>query len=178
MRCRGAVAKEIWMQWKTMMLLLMMAGAGAGQAADLQFTSSADFKRLQILLEDQDGANPGPCRIISHPDGRSGEARSTSEPCSDGAAIDRIDQWPAGHHGNGAFRFEGEVPDIYRTSRGQKTFADPDQLSLINRREMSGLSASLRHFWRRPTPHPPQERACSHGNTVRIYPSLPAKRSG
>ena len=47
------------MQWKTMMLMLMMmGGAGAGQAADLQFTSSADFKRLQILLEDQDGSNP------------------------------------------------------------------------------------------------------------------------
>lgn len=41
------------MQWKTMMLMLMMmGGAGAGQAADLEFTSSADFKRLQILLED------------------------------------------------------------------------------------------------------------------------------
>lgn len=46
------------MQWKTMMLLLMMAGAGVSQAAELEFTSATDFARLEILLEDHDGANP------------------------------------------------------------------------------------------------------------------------
>ena len=47
------------MQWKVVILLLATGGAGTGQAADIDFSSKADFARMEMLLKDDQGAHPG-----------------------------------------------------------------------------------------------------------------------
>ncbi|CAI8860057.1 MULTISPECIES: hypothetical protein [Pseudomonas] len=46
------------MQWKVAILLLVTSCAGTSQAADLDFSSAADFARMEILLKDDQGAHP------------------------------------------------------------------------------------------------------------------------
>lgn len=46
------------MYWKAGMLLLAMAGAGGSHAAEINFLSAADFIRMEMLLKDDEGANP------------------------------------------------------------------------------------------------------------------------
>jgi len=47
------------MQWKVVILLMAAVGAGTSQAADIDFSSKADFARMEILLKDDQGAHPG-----------------------------------------------------------------------------------------------------------------------
>lgn len=46
------------MYWKVGMLLLAMAGASGSHAAEIDFSSAADFIRMEMLLKDDEGANP------------------------------------------------------------------------------------------------------------------------
>jgi hypothetical protein len=46
------------MQWKVAILLLLTVCAGTSHAADLDFSSAADFTRMEILLKDDQGAHP------------------------------------------------------------------------------------------------------------------------
>ncbi|HEF4758371.1 TPA: hypothetical protein SAN82_000770 [Pseudomonas putida] len=46
------------MHGKIGMLLLAMAAAGGSHAAEIDFSSAADFTRMEMLLKDDEGANP------------------------------------------------------------------------------------------------------------------------
>ena len=47
------------MQWKAAILLLTLAASGASQAAEMNLSSATDFTRMELLLKDDEGANPG-----------------------------------------------------------------------------------------------------------------------
>ncbi|MGY2278191.1 hypothetical protein ACW9H0_11225 [Pseudomonas monsensis] len=51
------------MQWKHALLLLAVAGCGTSQAADIDFSSAADFTRMEILLKDDPSAQPDHVRL-------------------------------------------------------------------------------------------------------------------
>ncbi|HWH89170.1 MAG TPA: hypothetical protein VNV36_20670 [Pseudomonas sp.] len=46
------------MQWKSVMLSLALAASGASQAAEINLSSATDFTRTELLLKDDQGANP------------------------------------------------------------------------------------------------------------------------
>ncbi|MFI8396688.1 hypothetical protein ACIGEI_05250 [Pseudomonas sp. NPDC078863] len=46
------------MRWKIALLLLASASAASVQAADLKFSSAVDFTKMEVLLKDDQGANP------------------------------------------------------------------------------------------------------------------------
>ncbi|WP_030131112.1 hypothetical protein [Pseudomonas sp. QTF5] len=46
------------MSWKIWMVLLAMVGAGSSHAGEIDFSSADDFIRMEMLLKDDDGANP------------------------------------------------------------------------------------------------------------------------
>jgi hypothetical protein len=46
------------MQWTSAILLLTLATSGASQAAEINLSSATDFSRMEVLLKDDEGANP------------------------------------------------------------------------------------------------------------------------
>ncbi|MBN6775444.1 hypothetical protein JRG42_20085 [Pseudomonas granadensis] len=46
------------MQWTSAILLLTLAASGASQAAEINLSSATDFSRMEVLLKDDEGANP------------------------------------------------------------------------------------------------------------------------
>jgi hypothetical protein len=45
------------MRWMSSLLLLTLV-AGASQAAEINLSSATDFSRMEVLLKDDEGANP------------------------------------------------------------------------------------------------------------------------
>ncbi|MBV4486858.1 hypothetical protein HU727_014780 [Pseudomonas sp. SWRI153] len=46
------------MQWKSAILLLALAASSVSQAAEINLSSARDFTRMEMLLKDDEGANP------------------------------------------------------------------------------------------------------------------------
>lgn len=46
------------MQWKVGLLLWVMTGSVAAQGPQIDFSSATDFTRMEMLIKDDQGANP------------------------------------------------------------------------------------------------------------------------